>query len=63
MDNSSLVEACGNDFSCIFDATVTGNLEIGLASQKINQTSQQIKADLGLTNRIYSVMNNSIYGI
>ena len=50
--NSSFTEACGDDFSCIFDATVTGNLETGLASLKINQTSQQIKSDLGSINHI-----------
>ena len=58
--NSSLAEECGDDFSCIFDATVTGNLEMGLASQKINQTSQQIKSDLGSINHNYSVMNSVV---
>jgi len=40
--NESIRIACGNDFSCIYDAIATGDISVGLASK---QTSENLQND------------------
>lgn len=43
LSGSSLevVDACGISIQCIFDATVTGNLDVGLETLEMDETNQE----------------------
>ena len=45
------VEVCGGDQQCIYDYAQTGNIEIGLATMEVEQSTSTNQMLLGMPNR------------
>ena len=66
--SEEVLEACGDNVECIFDASQTGNISIGLETRQVEENNQMDQAiscnfnlqqnSLGRKNIIASVKSN-----
>ena len=55
-DQQNALESCSGNVACQFDALVTGNLQLGLASKQIDDNNEIRKLEIG-TIIIYSILH------
>ena len=55
-NNSDIIQQCGNNAECIFDATQTGNIEIGLNTMQFDATNIENREELGMFRNICDVV-------